>query len=71
MNDTTIDVLVIDTTDKSEKELNQRLDKLPPIVDVIGVGKFLVVKYESMLNRKGQWDRYASMTENSFQNAAK
>lgn len=67
-----INVIVRDTRKYSEEQLNDWLDKLPPIRDVKTAGSFLVIEYESMLNEKGAWEKHIRDISNSiFQSAAK
>jgi len=67
-----INVIVRDTRKYSEEQINEWLDKLPPIKDVKTAGSFLVIECESMLNEKGAWEKHIrDISNSSFQSAAK
>lgn len=63
-----VNVVICDTQKHSEKEINNWLDKLPPVRSVKTAGNFIIVECESLLNEKGSWKKHV---EDIFQTAAK
>ncbi|WP_025024395.1 hypothetical protein [Companilactobacillus nodensis] len=54
-----LQLVALDTSNKSDKQINKFISNLPPVIDVVASGKFLIFKCSSMLNESGAWARFS------------